>query len=148
MNNQEEIGEKAVTHFRSGFNCAESVLMTIQEALGIKSSVIPEIATGFGGGIARQGSVCGAVSGAVMVIGLKYGRMKPQGDKERAYALVLEFCRKFEKKFGSILCYDLTECGLTTTEGRRKFDDLNIAEEKCVHFVREAVNILWDLIMR
>ena len=145
MNGQKEIAEKAVNRFRGGYHCAESVLMTMQEALGIKSSVIPKIATGFGGGIGRQGSICGAVSGSIMSIGLKYGRMKPQGDKEKAYTLAQEFCKEFKGKFGSILCYDLTECDFTTPEGQKKFEDLNIKEEKCVKFVREAINILWDL---
>lgn len=80
-----------------------------------------------------------------MAIGLKYGRMKPQGDKEKAYTSTQEFCEAFKKKFGSILCYDLTECDFTTLEGQKKFDDLNIKEEKCVNFVRDAVNILFDL---
>ena len=145
MNKREVMAEKAVTRFRSGYNCAESILITTQEVLGIKSKLIPKIATGFGGGIGRQGSICGAVSGTIMAIGLKYGRTEPQGEKERAYVLAREFCKRFERKFGSLLCYNLTECDLTTEDGQKKFENFNVKEERCVKFVREAMNILIDL---
>ena len=60
--------------FNSGFYCAESVLMAIAESRGIRSDLIPRIATGFCSGMARTGGQCGAVSGAMMGISLATGR--------------------------------------------------------------------------
>jgi C_GCAxxG_C_C family probable redox protein len=69
----------AFSYFRIGYNCAESVLLAIaKDALEINSDLILRIATGFGSGISRRGYVCGAVSGAVMDFGLKYGRNSPE----------------------------------------------------------------------
>lgn len=61
-----------------GFNCCESVLLGASEFLGVTSELIPKIATGFGGGIGHTGRICGAVTGAVMALGIKYGRTSPQ----------------------------------------------------------------------
>jgi C_GCAxxG_C_C family probable redox protein len=145
---QSGISQKAAALFEKGFNCAESVSMAMSDFLGIKTDIIPKIATPFGGGIGRRGSVCGAASGAIMAIGLKYGRMEPDEDKEKAYGLALKFYERFEKEFGSVLCYDLIECDLTTSEGRKKAKDLKIHEEKCFKFVERAVDILAGLMRK
>ncbi len=75
---KEEVMGKAVLYFTTGFNCAEALLLALQEALNEEeNNIIPRIATPFGAGIGGRGSVCGALSGAIMAIGLKYGRMEP-----------------------------------------------------------------------
>ena len=117
----------------------------MQEELGIASDLIPGIALGFGGGLGRRGLVCGALNGGVMTIGLRHGRMREMEDKDTAYALVLELCRRFEGQHGSALCRDLTDCDFTTLEGRQKWDELNV-KEKCRHYVSTAVEILLDLL--
>ncbi|NIO71494.1 MAG: hypothetical protein GTN71_21310 [Anaerolineae bacterium] len=117
----------------------------MQEELGVESDLIPGIASGFGGGLGRRGLVCGALNGGVMAIGLRHGRMREMEDKDTAYALVLELCRRFEGQHGSALCLELTECDFTTPEGRQKWEDLNV-KEKCHHYVSTAVEILLDLL--
>jgi len=145
---QSGISQKAVALFEKGFNCAESVSMAMSDFLGIKTDMIPKIATPFGGGMGRRGSVCGAVSGAIMAIGLNYGRMQPDEDREKAYGLALKFYERFEKEFGSVLCYDLIECDLRTPEGKKKAKDLRVHEEKCSKFVARAVDILAGLMKK
>ncbi len=140
-----DISEKATSLFNKDFNCSESVLMAMSDFLEIKADVIPKIATPFGGGIGKRGSICGAVSGAVMGIGLKYGRMEPSKDKEKAYELALRFHDRFEKEFGSVLCYDLIGCDLRTSEGKKKAKDLRVHEEKCSRFVARATDIVTGL---
>jgi C_GCAxxG_C_C family probable redox protein len=117
----------------------------MQEELGIASDLIPGIALGFGGGLGRRGLVCGALNGGVMAISLRYGQMEEPEAKDKAYALVLELCHRFEKQHGSALCLELTECDFTTPEGRQKWDDLNV-KEKCSQFVSTTVEILMDLL--
>ncbi len=75
-----------------GFNCCESTLQGLGDYLGVKSDLIPSIATGFGGGIGHTGGVCGAITGAVMALGIKYGRRDPRIKKKR---LALPESRKF-----------------------------------------------------
>ena len=60
--------------FRSGYVCSQAVFATFSEMLGLDKETALKIANGFGGGIARKQEICGAVSGAIMAIGLKYGK--------------------------------------------------------------------------
>jgi len=133
-----EISERAAKYFEAGFNCAESVLMSLAEPMAVRSDLIPKIATPFGGGIGRSGSVCGALIGGVMAIGLKVGRseLKDTKRREKSYEKALELFKRFEKEFGSPLCYDLVKLDLTTPEGKEKIKTVRL--EKCINFVRAA----------
>ena len=145
---KEEVVKKAVSRFREGYLCSESILLTFAEACGIRCEQIPKIATGFGGGIGRAGSVCGALTGAVMALGLKYGR-KTLNETEACEICLkksLEFYKKFEEEFGSVFCRDLTQCDLTTTEGRRKFKEQQIKETKCTKYVETSIKTLLNII--
>lgn len=142
----EELAGKAAGYFKAGYNCAESVLMAMQEGWRT-GEPDPLPATGFGAGMGRRGSVCGALSGGIMAIGLKYGRRKPEDDKEQAYRLAHEFYTGFEREFGSALCRELTDCDLTTTAGQEKFKELNLSR-KCTGIVENAVRLLLSLPVR
>jgi C_GCAxxG_C_C family probable redox protein len=112
MKNVNEIIDKALSYFTSGYNCAESTLLAIaKDALEVDSDLIPKIATGFGGGISRKGYVCGAVSGAVMGFGLKYGRNNPEELRAKTYNRVVEFYKQFQKSLEALFaknCLDAT----------------------------------------
>jgi C_GCAxxG_C_C family probable redox protein len=141
--NKNQLVAKASSRFLSGFNCAESVLLTLAEHHGIESTLIPKIATPFGGGIARSSSICGCVTGALMGIGMKHGRMKTADDRLKAYAMATDFMNAFEKRFGSIICYDLVGCDFRTPEGQKRFEELY--ESRCANFVKGAVEIVLEL---
>lgn len=130
----EDRTNRAIYHFKEGYNCAESILKAMDHE--------SDIATAFGAGISRKGSVCGAVTGGILVINLKYGRKSAKEDKEKAYKVALEYINEFEKEFGNITCYDLIECDLRTSEGQKKFKDLNLSDEKCKKFIGKAIEIL------
>ncbi|HEY9246592.1 MAG TPA: C-GCAxxG-C-C family protein [Candidatus Methanoperedens sp.] len=142
-NIEEESGKIAASHFREGYNCAESVLMAMQEEWKMEKR--PNIATAFGAGIGRRGSLCGVVAGGIIAINLKYGRMEAKEDKEKSYALASNYYKNFEKEFGSAICHDLIECDLTTSHGQKTFKDANLLEKKCIGFVEGAVKILTAL---
>jgi len=101
--------QDAKLRFNSGFNCAESILLTLSSGLGRKDSrsFIPRIATGFGGGVGRNGDMCGALSGGVMAIGLALGRDKAEESRDPCYAAVDRFYTDFVKEFGSSKCREL-----------------------------------------
>ena len=134
----EAVSERAADYFEAGFNCAESVLMSLAESIGARSDLVPKIATPFGGGIGRRGSVCGALTGGVMAIGLKLGRSEAKDTKRRdeSYEKASKLYKRFEKEFGSALCYDLIKLDLTTPEGRERLKAIRL--EKCMNFVRAA----------
>ena len=118
---------------------APSILLAIaKDALKINSDLIPKISTGFGGGISRRGYVCGAVSGAVMGFGLKYGRNSSEELQAKTCNRVVEFYKQFQEKFGSIVCKGLCGHDLSTIEGIRKFRKGNVQEQRCRYFVSGA----------
>jgi len=139
--NIEIAAEDAKTFFSSGFNCSESSLLSVCKALKINSDAIPKIATGFGGGISRFGSICGALSGTVMAMGMSEGRIDPKDDeaKIKLYKKVTALLDEFKAEFGTVDCRELTGCNLLSEEGLAKFTNEKIHEEICIKFVEFAV---------
>jgi C_GCAxxG_C_C family probable redox protein len=123
------------------------VLLSVSESKGIKSDLIPNIATGFCGGISRTNGLCGAISGAVLALNLIFGRDDALDDerKETNYVKVQQFLNYFEKKFGSTNCQVLTGCDLSTEQGLEKFDADNL-DEQCRGYVEETTTFVMTLI--
>ena len=121
--------------------------MSFKEHVGDQGSLLPKIATGFGGGIGGKGSLCGAFTGSVMVFGMKFGRTEP-GDKERkekVYGLGHRFWERFEKEIGSCYCYDLIKCRLDNPEERKKWLESG-GLEKCSSIVEKAAGLLGEFL--
>jgi len=95
--------------FKEGYNCSQSVFCSYCEQFGIDFDTGLKLSSSFGGGIGRLRNVCGAISGLCMLIGLKQGYTSPDNDeiKEKHYAKVQELVKKFENKFGSVICKEL-----------------------------------------
>lgn len=72
--------EDAAAYFNEGFSCSQAVVSSFSEDLGLHKETARTISCGFGAGMARTGNVCGAVTGAMMVIGLKYGKTSAGDD--------------------------------------------------------------------
>ena len=146
MNQKAVYMEKAASLFRGGYNCAQSVLLAMQDFWNEKKTFEPKIASAFGGGIGGRGSLCGALTGGVIAIGQKYGSNKPiDKEREKAYFLALKFYDGFQKELGSVFCRDLIGYDLTDPKERKKAWDSNVFLNKCVNFVEKAVDILIDL---
>ena len=118
----------------------------------IENEIIPKIATCFGGGIGNTGSVCGAVIGAVMAIGLIKGRGESKDSGERledwfrVASLAQEFRQRFEGEMGTIICRELTGADLTTEEGREKLMNSDIAMTVCAPAVGLAYRLVVELL--
>ena len=95
--------------FREGYNCAQAVLIAFGDVTGLEQQTAARLASSFGGGLARMREVCGAVSGAAMVLGLTEGYADPADHpaKKAHYHLVQEFARRFREENGSIICREL-----------------------------------------
>jgi C_GCAxxG_C_C family probable redox protein len=104
------LSQKALAHFKGGYNCAQSVLLVLTEHISSESNnrVIPKIAAGFGSGMGGCGSVCGALIGGVMAVGIEYGS-NDADPKKRAEAnkYAQKLYRQFEGQHGCVLCKDL-----------------------------------------
>jgi C_GCAxxG_C_C family probable redox protein len=140
----EQASQRSLELFRSGFFCAESVLLAIAEDQGIQSDLIPKIATGFCSGISRTGGMCGAVSGAIMGINLRAGRSLPSESMELSYTLTQKMINHFESQHGSINCSQLIGCDLATEHGQRYFLENNLME-RCLQYAQDATRIAISL---
>ncbi len=131
----------------SKMNCAQSVLTSFCEELGLDRSLAIKVALGFGGGMGRAGKTCGAVTGAYMVIGLRQN-INPENApriKEKIYLLMKEFNQKFIEKHGSVTCKDLLDCDLSTPEGQAYAKEKGLFTSVCPRFVHDSVEILEGL---
>ena len=140
-----EVEKRASALFNSGFFCAESVLAAVAEYAEISSPLIPKMATGFCSGLSRTNKRCGAVTGGILALGMRYGRNMPSQAVEPAYEKVQEFLNQFEKQNGSLMCGGLTECNLSTDEGREAFKEKGLMK-KCSAFTGYAAGLAVDLI--
>ncbi len=138
----------AVSSFKEGFNCSQSVLSTYSKLFGLNHKVALKIAQAFGGGMARMGQTCGVVTGAFMVIGLKHGKVKAEDEeaKEKTYEIVREFVKRFKSLHGSIMCKDLLGYDLDIPEELEEVEEKQICETRCPEFVQNAVEILGKLL--
>lgn len=129
--------------FRSGFNCSQSVLGVFSEKYALNQKDAFKLACGLGGGM-RNGEVCGAVSGAVLVIGLKYGHCD-EGDtiaKSKCYEKTVEFTKAFTCENKSIVCKEILAYDISTEEGMSKAKESGLFTTTCVDMIRSAVHIL------
>jgi len=144
MTNPPEI---AAARFRQGYNCAQSVLVAFAPQLGMDESQALKLASPFGGGVARRGQICGAVAGALMVLGLAEGADTP-ARKEDAYRLGQKFLQRFESRHATILCRELIDCDISTPEGHQQARDKGVFTALCPLFVRDAVEIVEAMLLK
>ena len=95
--------EQAVKNFKKGLNCSQAVLSSYCEEFGLGCEQASKIATGFGGGM-RMAETCGAVTGAFMVLGLKFGNntAEDKESKAKTYEKIVEYTRRFKARNGSV----------------------------------------------
>ncbi len=140
--------ESAVFSFNNGFNCCQSVLLAYCQEFDLDSQVASRLSTGFGGGMGRMAGVCGAVTGAFMVLGLKYGKMRAEDNepKEKSYKLVRKFAEKFEARNDSIACKDILGYDISTPQGLRTAREEALFSKLCPKFVQDAAEILEEML--
>ena len=140
--------DKAVGCFREGFNCSQAVFSPYSGEFGLEKETAHRAAAGMGGGMGGLGEVCGAVTGAMMAIGLKHGHTDPK-DKEtkaKAYARVRDYAGRFRARNGSILCRELLGCDISTPEGMDQAREKGLFADRCPRFVSDAAEILEDVL--
>jgi len=144
MNNLNK-ADQAIESFHSGFNCAQSVFITYCDEFGLDRDLALKLSCSLGGGMGRLGETCGAVTGAYLLIGLKYGKILEADDaaKEKTYATVREFAQRFQQRNGSTQCRDLLGVDLLTGDPeliKQQHDTV------CPKAIRDAVEIVEALL--
>lgn len=139
-----ERSEQAEELFLTGYNCAQSVVLSFADDLKFSKELAQKMAAGFGGGLGKQQKTCGAITGAIMVLGILKGEQVNNNDelKSQAYGSVNELIREFVAEYKTTECIDLIGCDLNTPEGSEKFKEENVMENVCAGCVQKAVKIV------
>jgi len=135
----------ATTRFLSGYNCAQAVLDAFRNETGLDEDLALKIATGLGAGMGRKQEVCGAVTGGILVLGLRHGRgsRDDQAVAGATYARVRELMDRFAAKHGTCLCRELLRgYNLATEEGLRRAKADDMLNKVCRPCVQSIVEIL------
>lgn len=140
--------EKASLVFNMGFNCAQSVLFSHGKAFFKNDEDALKLASGFGGGICGRGQTCGAVTGALMVLGLHFGysSVDNPAEKEQVSRVTNEFLDEFENRFEGLNCGQLLGVDIGASEGRDSARENNLFDKICQQLIDGASEILEDLI--
>ena len=144
MKNQSKI-QNAVACFNDGFNCSQAILSTYCEELGLDKKTALQIACGLGAGMGRLQETCGAVSGAYLLIGLKYGMFSKEDNlaREKTYALVKEFAQLFEERNTTTNCRKLLDIDLVNGDRQTAAERVKTI---CPKMVQDAAEIIEKLL--
>lgn len=135
---------QAAETFHSGYNCSQSVLSVFAEDFGMTKDNCFRLASPFGSGIARRQETCGAVTGALMAIGLKYGKGEngAETDKANAYKLSQQLIDEFKDRNHSICCrYLLDGLNINNPEEMAEINRRELFRINCSKYVQDAVEI-------
>ena len=136
-----------VDRFLAGNGCSQAVLTHYCEQLGLDEATALKISSGFPAGMQMAG-VCGAVSGAYMVLGLKFadGDSATSAGRRKVYEKVAEFIHRFKERNTAPTCIELLGCDITTPEGKEIAKRDNLFKTACPKFIDDAVQILESII--
>lgn len=138
--------ELAISYFNNGFNCSQAVLSVFCENYGMDKETAFKAACGFGGGV-RLGEICGAVSGAVLVIGLKYGQYIAEDSETKGYCYskTVEFLNAFKLKNQTVVCREILGYDISKKDEYEQALNQNLFKTTCVDMVKSAVLLLEEL---
>ena len=140
---------KAIAAFKSGLNCAQSVVVAFAEDLNFDRNIASNTAVGFGGGMGRLQETCGAVTGAFMVLGM-YNSQKCQDNlalKNATYPMIRQFDAQFKSIHQTTNCRALLQCDLSSEEGHALAVENKLFEKICEKCIVDAVGIVEELIV-
>lgn len=139
--------EKALDYFNRKFHCSQAVLAAYAQECGLTEEQALKLGACFGSGM-RKGEVCGACTGALMVLGALYGQYDKSNEKSRLVANEVndKMMNLFKEKCGSYLCNELLQCDISTKDGIDYALSKNLFTEFCPQMVANAVDILERII--
>jgi C_GCAxxG_C_C family probable redox protein len=142
--------DNAIDYFRNQFNCSQAVFTVFGTEYGLHENECLKVACAFGGGMGRQQYTCGAVTGAMMVLGLKYGKAinDTEEKKQMTYSKTRELFAEFNKLYGTTNCRELLNgLDMNNPEDHKKIIEQGLFDTKCEKYVTDCVLIV-DKIMK
>lgn len=140
--------EKVMELFGQGCNCSQAMLAGFGAAYGLDKGLAQDLGRALGGGMGRSGLMCGALTGAVLVLGLAgCGQAGNELELRRqSYGGVQEILKQFLEMHGSLECRELLGVDISTQEGLQKAKEAGLFGTRCAGLVRDAAHILERLL--
>lgn len=140
--------EKALNQFATGCNCCQSITTAFGPDYDLDSQNALKIGAAFGGGMSRLGNTCGAVSGALMIIGMAFRNTDPEDaeNKEHVYEIGQRFLNKFMELHNTVMCRELIGIDMNDEQDLQRARETGIFEEKCPNFVKTAAQLLENIL--
>jgi C_GCAxxG_C_C family probable redox protein len=141
-------GEDAAELFRNGWSCSQAVCCAFAKDFGIDEKTALRLSCALGGGMSHMGNTCGAVSGALMVIGMKYGRteLDDLASKDKTYEMAQQFIHEFRRRNHSLNCTDLIGYDLSDPKALAEAREKKVFHARCSKFVCDAGDILEEIL--
>ncbi|MBI5522272.1 MAG: C_GCAxxG_C_C family protein [Desulfarculus sp.] len=140
--------EKVMELFGQGCNCSQAMLAGFGAAYGLEQGLAQDLGRALGGGLGRSALTCGAITGAVLVLGLAC-----QGQagnelalRQRSYGAVRELMRRFKELHGSLECRELLGVDISSDEGLRQAKEAGLFGTRCADLVRDTARLLGALL--
>ena len=139
--------EQTLACFKDGWNCTQAVLSTYGTQFGLDREHALRIAGAFGSGMG-MGETCGAVTGALMVIGLKHAKLNAGSlfSRDRTEDIAREFVARFKARNETTECRELLGCDVNSCEGFRTAKKEKHFKTRCPRYVQDATEILEELL--
>lgn len=138
---------RAVALFGRGYMCSQAVFAAFSEQFGITEKQALRIGGCFGGGM-NKAEVCGACTGALMVLGMRYGQVDLNDFDSRMAenAKAVQFLDEFKKRKGSYICRDILGCDISTKDGKSVAVERGLFGKLCPEMVRTAAEIVAEML--
>ena len=137
--------QTAQERFTQGFNCSQSVFSAFAPELGIPDEIALKLTSPFGGGVAHQGNVCGAVTGALLALGLQRGSSTVE-KKDGTYRVAEEFIRRYKVLHGTILCRELIGFDISKPDELRNAREQGVFKSTCPGLVKAAAELVGEFL--
>ncbi len=139
--------EEAAAVFSEGFSCSQAVLSTFSEDLGVPREQALKISCGFGSGLSQTGDLCGAVTGAYMVIGLMYGKSRADDNeaRDKTFQMTRQFMDEFKAGHGSVNCTRLVGYDLSDPQQLTDARASGVFQSVCPKLIKDSVELLEKL---
>lgn len=139
-----DLPRQAVDLFERGYSCAQAIAIAFAPALGLEEDQAARVSTAFGAGGCGRAGTCGAISGALMVIGLAHGRVRAddKAARDRTYELGNKLMADFEKRYGSTECREILGVDISDPAGNQRAKNEGLFQRVCAGLVGDVAKQL------
>ena len=139
---------EAVEKYKGEYNCAQAIITTYTNEIGLDEDVAKNLTSAFGAGINYRGEMCGAVSAALLTIGLKLKSLNEFEELKKEFVKLFsdEFIKQFTKRNKAVTCNELLNIDISNPKDLNMARETNLFDGICPGLVRSSAEILENIL--